>query len=219
MKKITKLVSILLTLAMVLSMVPATVVGAVEVGTTAGTGAILQDRVLNIYPATNITTVFGYYSDGTGADESTFVDGNDGYCVTDGWFGRAGYSECTPANGLIALVMTLSEPIDLGGMEMISHGNDYSPTSFDVQAYVDGAWVTVYTQSSNAFTSNLTQMFDFGTSTTTCFPLDTALKAARSATSVFPYPTSPQSRRSMGVGRSMSFLMSSMQRSWSSVST
>jgi len=166
MKKFTKLVGILLTLAMVLSMVPATVVGAVSAGTT-GTGEIVQGRVLNIYPATNITTVFGYYSDGTGADESTFVDGNDGECVTDGWFGRAGYSECTPADGLVALVMTLSEPIDLGGMEMISHGDDYSPTSFDVQAYVDGAWVTVYTQSSNAFTSNLTQMFDFGTSTTT----------------------------------------------------
>ena len=108
MKKFTRLVGILLTLAMVLSMMPATVIGAVSVGTSTGTGEIVQGRVLNIYPATNITTVFGCYTDGTGADESTLWDGTDGYCVTDGWFGRAGYSECPSSDGLIALVIMYS---------------------------------------------------------------------------------------------------------------
>ncbi len=49
-----------------------------------------------------------------------------------------------------------------------------------------------------------------GTSTATCLPSITALKAARTAISVLPYPTSPQIRRSIGLGRSMSRLTSSM---------
>ena len=39
-----------------------------------------------------------------------------------------------------------------------------------------------------------------GTSTATCLPSITALNAARTATSVLPKPTSPQSRRSIGSG-------------------
>ena len=58
-----------------------------------------------------------------------------------------------------------------------------------------------------------------GTSTATCLPSMTALKAARSATSVLPYPTSPHSRRSMGTGFSMSALISAMAFSWSGVSS
>ena len=42
------------------------------------------------------------------------------------------------------------------------------------------------------------------------FAVMTALSAARSATSVLPNPTSPQTRRSIGIGRSMSFLVSTM---------
>ena len=52
----------------------------------------------------------------------------------------------------------------------------------------------------------------------TCFPPITALKAALIATSVFPYPTSPQSNLSIGLSVSISFFTSSMQRNWSSVS-
>ena len=51
------------------------------------------------------------------------------------------------------------------------------------------------------------------TSTATCLPSITALHAARTATSVLPNPTSPQSRRSIGNGRSMSRLTSSITRS------
>ena len=51
-----------------------------------------------------------------------------------------------------------------------------------------------------------------GTSTATCLPLMTALHAARTATSVLPNPTSPQSSRSMGTGSSMSRLTSSITR-------
>ena len=46
-----------------------------------------------------------------------------------------------------------------------------------------------------------------GTRTATCFrPSTTALKAARIATSVLPYPTSPQIRRSITLGELMSSL-------------
>ena len=58
-----------------------------------------------------------------------------------------------------------------------------------------------------------------GTSTATCLPSITALNAARMATSVLPKPTSPQMRRSIGLGRSMSALVSSMARIWSGVSS
>ena len=49
-----------------------------------------------------------------------------------------------------------------------------------------------------------------GTRTATCLPSWTALKAARTAISVLPYPTSPQTTRSIGTGFSMSFLTSPM---------
>jgi hypothetical protein len=77
---------------------------------------------LKVVSPTKLSTVFGCYTDGTGADESTFSDGNDGHCVTDGWFGRAGYSERTSAQGKIALIMTLSETKPLGGIEITGNG-------------------------------------------------------------------------------------------------
>ena len=58
-----------------------------------------------------------------------------------------------------------------------------------------------------------------GASTATCLPSWIALNAARIATSVLPKPTSPHSRRSIGYGRSMSALTSSMALRWSGVST
>jgi len=123
---------------------------------------------LKVVSPTKLSTVFGCYTDGTGADESTFSDGNDGYCVTDGWFGRAGYSERTSAQGKIALIMTLSETKTLGGIEITGNGTSYDPVDFDVQALVDGQWVTVYTQTSNAFTSSIrTVMFEFDQTVTT----------------------------------------------------
>ena len=57
-----------------------------------------------------------------------------------------------------------------------------------------------------------------GAMTATCTPSKTAFADARMATSVFPKPTSPTSRRSIGTGRAMSRPTSSMARSWSSVS-
>ncbi len=58
-----------------------------------------------------------------------------------------------------------------------------------------------------------------GTSTATCLPSWVALNAARSATSVLPYPTSPTTSRSIGRRVSMSALTSSAARSWSGVSS
>ena len=52
----------------------------------------------------------------------------------------------------------------------------------------------------------------------TCFPPIIALKAALIATSVFPYPTSPQRSLSIGLACSISFLVSSIHLNWSSVS-
>jgi primosomal protein N' len=57
-----------------------------------------------------------------------------------------------------------------------------------------------------------------GTSTATCRPPWTDLKAARMATSVLPKPTSPQMSRSIGRVRSMSAFVSLMALSWSRVS-
>ena len=57
-----------------------------------------------------------------------------------------------------------------------------------------------------------------GTSTSTCLPAAADLKAARIAISVLPKPTSPQIRRSIGRGRSMSSATASMARCWSGVS-
>jgi hypothetical protein len=52
-----------------------------------------------------------------------------------------------------------------------------------------------------------------GASNATCRPSITALNAARTATSVFPNPTSPTSSRSIGRGSSMSRLTSITARS------
>ena len=52
-----------------------------------------------------------------------------------------------------------------------------------------------------------------------CLPPITHLKAARSATSVLPTPTSPHSSRSIGQFCSMSCLMSAAAVSWSGVSS
>ena len=58
-----------------------------------------------------------------------------------------------------------------------------------------------------------------GTKYTTCFPSWIALNAARRAISVFPYPTSPQTKRSIILRLSISFFVASIASSWSSVSS
>ena len=58
-----------------------------------------------------------------------------------------------------------------------------------------------------------------GTSTATCFESLAALKAALTATSVFPKPTSPHTRRSIGRWLSMSAFTSAVAFIWSGVSS
>ncbi len=58
-----------------------------------------------------------------------------------------------------------------------------------------------------------------GTNMQTCFSECTAKNAARIATSVFPKPTSPQTKRSIGVLFVMSVMISLMTFSWSAVSS
>ena len=57
-----------------------------------------------------------------------------------------------------------------------------------------------------------------GTTTATCAPVIATRKAARSATSVLPKPTSPQISRSIGRPEARSSTTSPMARCWSSVS-
>ena len=57
-----------------------------------------------------------------------------------------------------------------------------------------------------------------GAITATCIPDIAATKAARSATSVLPKPTSPQTSRSIGAPDSRSPSTSAIAFSWSSVS-
>ena len=58
-----------------------------------------------------------------------------------------------------------------------------------------------------------------GTTTATCLPFIAATKAARSATSVLPKPTSPQISRSIGRPEARSASTAEMAASWSSVSS
>ena len=58
-----------------------------------------------------------------------------------------------------------------------------------------------------------------GTSTAACFPAITTWNAARIATSVLPYPTSPQTSRSIGRGEERSDSTSRITCSWSGVSS
>jgi hypothetical protein len=50
-------------------------------------------------------------------------------------------------------------------------------------------------------------------------PPVTATNAARSATSVLPKPTSPQTRRSIGLGDTMSWITAWIAACWSGVSS
>ena len=58
-----------------------------------------------------------------------------------------------------------------------------------------------------------------GTTTATCLPLIAVTKAARSATSVLPKPTSPQISRSIGRPEARSSSVASIAVCWSSVSS
>ena len=57
-----------------------------------------------------------------------------------------------------------------------------------------------------------------GASSSTCWPLTATANAARTATSVLPKPTSPQTSRSIGRGDSRSSFTASIAFSWSGVS-
>ena len=121
---------------------------------------------LEIVSPKRLTTVFGKYTDGTGDDESTFVDGEDGYCVTDGWYGRAGYAECDDVDGLVALIMDIDSAIKFGGIEIVAHDSNGEGSgdiyTFAVQALVDGEWVEVASEEEYLFdaTRAYTASFD-----------------------------------------------------------
>ena len=165
MKKFTKFIGIFLALSLVIGLIP--VVGAVDPETptapAAPTGAILQGTTYEVVSPTRIETLFGFYEDGTGADEDTFMDCEDGACVTDGWFGRAGYSECTSDDGLIALVMMVDDFINLGAIEIVAKNAEHRPTDFVIQVMGDSDWETVVTADNDPLASGLTKTFTFDT--------------------------------------------------------
>ncbi len=164
MKKFTKFLGIFLALSMVIGML--SVVGAVDPETptapAAPTGAILQGTVLEVVSPTKLETVFGYYEENAIDDPDAFIDCEDGACVTDGWFARAGYSECTLDDGTIGLIMSIDEVTALGGIEIVGKNAANCPTEFTVEALVDGAWVEVL-YGNNSFSTGMTQMFTFDT--------------------------------------------------------
>ena len=162
MKKFTKIIGIFLCLSMIVGML--SVVGAVDPEPTAPaapTGAILEGDILEVVSPTKVDTLFGFYEDFTGEDEDTFMDGEDGYCVTDGWFSRAGYSCCTSEDGLIALIMTIDEVTTLGGIEIVCKTEDNAAVKFDIQVMGDVDWETVVSVEENPFTDSLTKTFTF----------------------------------------------------------
>ena len=162
MKKYTKLIGIFLCLSMIVGML--SVVGAVDpepVAPAAPTGAIKQGTTYEVVSPTKLETVFGYYEGGEIDDDDAFVDCEDGACVTDGWYGRAGYSECTLDDGTIGLIMNLDEVTTIGAMEIVCKDEEHCPTYFFVEAYVDGGWTELLAFDSNPFVDGLTQKFTF----------------------------------------------------------
>ena len=162
MKKYTKLIGIFLCLSMIVGML--SVVGAVDpepVAPAAPTGAIKQGTTYEVVSPTKLETVFGYYEGGDIDDPDAFVDCEDGACVTDGWFGRAGYSECTLDDGTIGLIMTIDEVTTIGAIEIVGKNAANCPVVFTVEAYVDDSWVELVAVTENVFTDGLTKMFTF----------------------------------------------------------
>jgi len=163
MKKFTKFLGIFLALSMVIGML--SVVGAVDPETptapAAPTGAILQGTTYEVVSPTRIETLFGFYEDGTGEDEDTFLDCEDGACVTDGWFGRAGYSECTSDDGLIALIMMVDDFINLGAIEIVAKDQGHRAVNFEIQVMGDADWETVVTADNDPLADCLTKTFTF----------------------------------------------------------
>ena len=121
---------------------------------SAPTTPVVQGDILKVVSPTKITAKFGVYTNGN--PNGTFSDGGDGVCLTDGWYYRAAYSEHNKSAGLTAAILNINSTVTLGGIEITGNkeaGND--PTSFEVQAMVNGQWQTVCTVTSNPFESGI----------------------------------------------------------------
>ena len=99
-----------------------------------------------------INTLLGYYTDGVGNDESTFVDNGDGYLLTDGMADT--YCMLDPENAgegsLIAIIMELDEAIKLSAIELLAYqlpdGEGWGDLrSFIIQVWIDDEWVDMET--------------------------------------------------------------------------
>ena len=161
MNRSKKILSIALCMIMLIGMVAmvATAKGITQQqipqAYAAKAGAVKQGLALDMVAPSRVNSVFGYYRDGTGEDETTFVNGNDGAGLTDGWYGRPGSSNSTSKNGLIAAIFTVDEIIQFGGIEIVANDRngegDGDIRDFDIQAWVDGKWVELVSEKGYLF--------------------------------------------------------------------
>ena len=165
MKKFKRLVGILLCFAMVLSFVPATIIGAVSIDTvapgTTNSGEIIQGQTLQLIAPNTITPSAGYYQGGT--VNGTFVAGTQVTGYTDGWYYEEGKTGTHSKEALTGIILTLQSAKNIGGVQLISsNANPCNPTVFTIQVLkTDGTWQDVKQVTSNPFTTNGTVMFTF----------------------------------------------------------
>ena len=170
MKKYTKILSVLLCLAMLVCTI-AMVATADETdqqdagSNKTGLGALKRGTSYEMVSPKRLTSVFGFYRDRTGDDEQTFVDCGKGAGLTDGWYGNPGTAGCTKNNGLVAAIITVDSTINLGGIEIVANDRngegDGDLIDFDVQAWVDGKWVNLVTEKNYLFNGTRAASYTF----------------------------------------------------------
>ena len=170
MKKIGKILCVLLCVAM-LACTFSVVVAADENAqqesrsSNTGLGAIKRGTYYEMVSPKKLTSTFGYYSDKTGDDEKTFIDCGKGAGLTDGWYGNPGVAGCTKNSGQVAAIITVSETIDLGAIEIVANDRngegDGDLIDFDVQAWVDGRWVELVSQENFLFDNTRAVSYTF----------------------------------------------------------
>ena len=120
--------------------------------------------------SSKLTSVIGKYTDGTGADENTFVASGNGEALTDGDPNTTGKGGFTSADGLAAIILDIDGTIKLVGVEInpydfvhddgeVEGWGDMS--AFTIQALVDGEWVDLVSKEGFLFGDARFAKFEF----------------------------------------------------------